>query len=178
MFSGNPPIPLLHPNIVISIFLTKHHGAYVQSQYKLCEFVFNQICGSCLTNRHAITMRSSAQRRRLTVRLSRGIERQPGQTTSSAECLMHRAAHASHSAANASHCAAPHPAPPCPAVNVDVGAPSVAPSDDANRAGASEEVDVVDDASHAASGVAASEWLQPILVVMLSPQVVQVPVLA
>ena len=33
------------------------------------------------------------------------------------------------------------------------------PSDHANRAGASEEVDVIDDASHTASGVAASEWL-------------------
>jgi len=42
--------------------------------------------------------------------------RQPGQPTSSAECLMHGAAHASHRAA-------PRPAPPRPAVNVDVGAP-------------------------------------------------------
>jgi len=42
---------------------------------------------------------------------------------------------------------------------VDVGAPSVAPSAHANRAGASGEVDVVDDGTHAAGGVAASEWL-------------------
>ena len=53
----------------------------------------------------------------------------------------------------------PRPAPPRPAVNVDVGAPSVAPSAHANRAGASGEVDVVDDGTHAAGGVAASEWL-------------------
>jgi len=77
---------------------------------------------------------------------------QPGQPILSAECLMHGAAHASHRAA-------PRPAPPRPAVNVDVGAPSVAPSAHANRAGASGEVDVVDDGSHAAGGVAASEWL-------------------
>jgi len=83
--------------------------------------------------------------------------RQPGQPISSAECLMHSAAHASHGAANASHCAVPRPASSCPAVNVDVGAPNVAPSDHANRAGASEEVDVIDDASHTASGVAASK---------------------
>jgi len=42
---------------------------------------------------------------------------------------------------------------------VDVGAPSVAPSAHANHAGASEEVDVADDGTHAAGGVAASEWL-------------------
>ena len=83
--------------------------------------------------------------------------RHPGQPISSTECLMHSAAHALHGAANASHYAAPHPAPSCPAVNVDVGAPNVAPSDHANRAGASEEVDVIDDASHTASGVAASK---------------------
>jgi len=40
-----------------------------------------------------------------------------------------------------------------------VGAPSVAPSAQANRAGISGEVDVVDDGTHAAGGVTASEWL-------------------
>jgi len=78
--------------------------------------------------------------------------RQPGQVISSDEYLMHCAAHAS-------HCAAPCPAPLRPAVNVDVGAPSVAPSANANRARESGEVDVVDDGTHAAGGVAASEWL-------------------
>jgi len=53
--------------------------------------------------------------------------RQPGQPFSSAESLMHGAAHASHRAA-------PCPAPPHPAINVDVGAPSVAPSAHANPA--------------------------------------------
>jgi len=78
--------------------------------------------------------------------------RQPGQPISSAESLMHGAAHVSHRAS-------PRPAPPRPAVNVDVGAPSVAPSAHANRAGASGEIDVVDDGAHAAGCVAASEWL-------------------
>jgi len=117
---------------------------------------------SWLTNRHAITMHSSAQRRRLTARLPRGVElacsvltknsigeaiayatatrlhlsvfitappsrRQPGQPISSAECLTHGAAHASHRAA-------PCPVTPRPAFNVHVGAPSVAPSAHANRA--------------------------------------------
>jgi len=45
-----------------------------------------------------------------------------------------------------------HPAPPRPAVNVVVGAPSVAPS-------AHGEVDVVADGTHAAACVAAAEWL-------------------
>jgi len=40
------------------------------------------------------------------------------------------------------HCDALRPAPPRPAVNVDVDAPSVAPSAYANRAGAPGEVDV------------------------------------
>jgi len=78
--------------------------------------------------------------------------RQPGQPISSAECLMHGAAHASHRTA-------PRPAPPSPAINVDEGAPIVAPSAHANRAGASGQVDVADDGTHAAGGVAASEWL-------------------
>jgi len=77
---------------------------------------------------------------------------QPGQPTSSAECLMHGAAHASHRAA-------PRPAPPHPAVNVDVSAPNVVPSAHANHASASGEVDVADDGTHAAGGVVASEWL-------------------
>jgi len=64
-----------------------------------------------------------------------------------------------HGAAYASHHAAPRPASPRPAVNVNVGVPSVAPSAYANRAGASGEVDVADDSTYAAGGVAASEWL-------------------
>jgi len=44
-------------------------------------------------------------------------------------------------AAHALHREAPHPASPRPAVNVDVGAPSVAPSSHANHAGASGEGD-------------------------------------
>jgi len=64
-----------------------------------------------------------------------------------------------HAAAHASHRAAPHSEPPRPAVNVDVGAHSVATSAHANRAGASGEVDVSDVGTHAAGGVAASEWL-------------------
>jgi len=77
--------------------------------------------------------------------------RQPGQPISSAEHLKHRAAHASQRAS----C----PASPRPAVNVDVGAPSVAPCFNANRASPSGEVDVVDNGTHATGGVAASEWL-------------------
>jgi len=42
---------------------------------------------------------------------------------------------------------------------VDVHAPIVAPSDHVNCAGASGEVDVADDGTNAAGGVAASEWL-------------------
>ena len=42
---------------------------------------------------------------------------------------------------------------------MDVGAPSVAPSAHANRAGVSGEVDVADNGTHAAGGVTASEWL-------------------
>jgi len=91
--------------------------------------------------------------------------RQPGQPISLVECLMHGAAHASHHAA-------PRPVPPRPAVNVDIGAPSVAPSTHANHAGASGEGDVADYGTHIAGCIAASEWLQPILVVVVSPQVV------
>jgi len=79
--------------------------------------------------------------------------RQPGQSISSAECLMHGAAHASHRAT-------PRPAPPRPAINVDVGAPIVAPSAHANHAGDSGEGDVADEGTHVAGGVAASEWLE------------------
>jgi len=78
--------------------------------------------------------------------------RQPGQPISSAECLMHGAAHASHRTA-------PRPAPPRPAINVDEGASIVAPYAHVNREGASGEVDVADDGTHAAGGVAASGWL-------------------
>jgi len=53
---------------------------------------------------------------------------QPGQPILSAECLMHGAAHASHHATL-------RLAPPRPAINVDVGAPIVAPSAHANSGG-------------------------------------------
>jgi len=79
--------------------------------------------------------------------------RQPGQHISSAEYLMHGAAHASHRTA-------PRPAPPRPAINVDVGASIVAPSVHVHRKGASGDVEVADDGTHAAGGVAASEWLE------------------
>ena len=42
---------------------------------------------------------------------------------------------------------------------MDAGAPSVAPSAHANRVGASGEVDVVDNGTHAAGCVSASHWL-------------------
>jgi len=42
---------------------------------------------------------------------------------------------------------------------MDVGAPSVAPSAHATRAGAYGEGDVVADGTHAAGGVAAAAWL-------------------
>jgi len=71
-----------------------------------------------------------------------------------------------HCAAHASHCTAPSPASPRPAVEVDVGAPSVTPSAHANRAGASGEVDVADDGTYVAVGVAASEWLAANLLVI------------
>jgi len=77
---------------------------------------------------------------------------QAGQPMSSAECLMHGAAHESHRAP-------PRPAPPHPAVNMGDGAHSVAPSTHATRAGASGEAGVVADGTHAAGGVAAAEWL-------------------
>jgi len=72
---------------------------------------------------------------------------QAGQPTSSAECLMHGAAHASHRA------------PPRPAVNVDGGAHSVEPSVPATDPGSFGEVDVVADDTLAAGGVAAADWL-------------------
>jgi len=50
-----------------------------------------------------------------------------------------------HGATHASYRTTTCPAPPRPAIKVDVGAPSVAPSAHANRAGASGEVDVADD---------------------------------
>jgi len=51
-----------------------------------------------------------------------------------------------------------HPLPrtPHPAVNVSVGAHSIIPSDHATRAGASKEVNVVADGTHAASVVIAT----------------------
>ena len=70
------------------------------------------------------------------------LRHQPGQPISSAECLMH-------GAAQASHRTAPRPTPPRPAVSVDVGAPSVAPAAHATRAGASGEADVNADGTHA-----------------------------
>jgi len=80
---------------------------------------------------------ATATRLHLSVHSTAPLARRQAGQMSSAECLMHGAAHASHRAA-------PRPAPPCPAVNVDVGAPSVAPSAHANRAAASGEVDVAD----------------------------------
>jgi len=77
--------------------------------------------------------------------------RQAGQPMSSAECLMHGAAHALQRAP-------PRPTPPRPAVNVDVDAPSVVPSAHATCAGAYGEEDVVADGTHAADGVTAAEW--------------------
>ena len=62
-------------------------------------------------------------------------------------------------AARASQRATPYPAPPRPAVNVDVGTPSIVTSAHANCAGFSGEVEMVDDGTHAAGGVAAAEWL-------------------
>ena len=67
---------------------------------------------------------------------------------SSAECLMHDAAHASHRAP-------PRSAPPRPAVNVGVGAHYVVLSAHATHAGACVEADVVADGIHAAGGIAA-----------------------
>jgi len=64
-----------------------------------------------------------------------------------------------HGAAHASHRTTPRTAPPRPAINVDVGSPIVAPSAQVIRVGASAEVDVVDDGTHAAGGVAASQGL-------------------
>jgi len=78
--------------------------------------------------------------------------RKAGQPISCAECLIHGAAHASQSTA-------PCPTPPHLAVNVDISAPSVAPSAHANRAGASGEVNAVDAGTHVAGGIAAAEWL-------------------
>jgi len=80
------------------------------------------------------------------------VRRQAGQTMSSAECLMHGAAHASQRAS-------PRPAPPRPAVKVDVGTHSVTPSTHATCAGAYGEVDVLADSTHAAGRVAAAEML-------------------
>jgi len=79
--------------------------------------------------------------------------RQAHQPISSAECLMHGAAHASQRAP-------PHPASRRPAANVHVGAPSVAPSAHATRAGASGDVDVGAAGTHAARGVAAAAWVE------------------
>ena len=78
--------------------------------------------------------------------------RQAGQPMSCAECLMHGIVHAS-------QCVPPRPAPPCPAVNVDVGAHSIAPSAHATCACAYGEINVVDDGTHATGSVAAAEWL-------------------
>jgi len=66
---------------------------------------------------------------------------------SSAECLLHSAAHASHRA------------PPRPAVNVGEGAHNVATSAHTTRADASRDANVVAEGTHAAGGVAAAEWL-------------------
>ena len=119
--------------------------AFTWSRARTFSFNKNSI-GKAIAYATAIRLRLSVHSTALPSR------RQSGQPISSAECLMHGAAHASHRAAS-------RPAPPRPAVNVDIGAPSVAPSAHANRAGASREVSVVDDVTHAAGGVAASKWL-------------------
>ena len=77
---------------------------------------------------------------------------QAGQPIFYAECLMHGAAHAS-------QCAPLRPAPHRPAVNVDIGAPSIAPSAHATCAGACGEGDVADEGTNAAGGVAVADWL-------------------
>ena len=89
-----------------------------------------------------------------TIRLSLSVHgtappacRQAGQPMSSAEFLMHGAAHASQHT------------PPRPAVNVDCGAHSVALSAPDHHACAFGEADVVADETHAAGGVAAADWL-------------------
>jgi len=71
--------------------------------------------------------------------------RQAGQPMTSAACLMH-------GAARASHCA-----PPRPAGNVGGGAHIVAPSAPATHAGAFGEADVVADDTHAAGCVTAAD---------------------
>ena len=78
--------------------------------------------------------------------------READQPVSSAKCLMHGAAHALQRAPL-------RVAPPRPAVNVNVGTHSVAPSAHATRAGVFEEADVVADGTHAAGGATAAEWL-------------------
>ena len=95
---------------------------------------------------------ATATRLHLSVHSTAPPARRQAVQVSSAECLMH-------GAARASQRAAPCPAPPRPTVNVDVGTPSVATSAHANCAGSSGEIDVVDDGTHAAGGVAAAEWL-------------------
>jgi len=100
---------------------------------------------------------------------------QAGQPMFSTDYLMHCAAHVSHHAP-------PRPSPPCSALNVGVGAHSVASSGLATRAGASGEADVF------ADGILACCQLyprrlpmvsQPLsgLVAVMSTQVVQVPIL-
>jgi len=89
---------------------------------------------------------------------------------SSAECLMHGAAHALQRAT-------PRPTPPRPAVNVDVDAHSVVPSTQETRAGAYEEVDVVNDGSTPPAASQPLNGLHPLLVVVMSTQGVQVPIL-
>ena len=119
--------------------------AFTWSRARTFSFNKNSI-GEAITYATAACLHLSAHS---TVPPSR---RQAGQPISSAACLMHSAAHAFQRTT-------PCPTPPHPAVDVDVGAPSIAPSAHANRAGASGEVDVVDQGTHAASGVAAAEWL-------------------
>jgi len=119
--------------------------AFTWSRARTFSFHKNSICQAIA---HA-----TATRLHLSVHSTAPLSRrQPGQLISSAECLMYSATHASHRSA-------PRPAPPHPAVNVDVGAPIVTPSAHANRAGASGEVDVADDGHTLPAAVVASEWL-------------------
>jgi len=57
-----------------------------------------------------------------------------------------------------SHRVSLYPAPPHPAINVDVGAPIIAPSTHGHRAGVSGEVHVTDDSTHATGSVTVLEW--------------------
>jgi len=144
-------------------------------------------CGSRLTNRRVITMRSSAWRRRLAARLLHGVgpARSALTRTPLARPLLMPLSHAAgytflctvqlrqhvvklamssaecfmHGVAHASHRSTLHPAPPRPIVIEGDGAHSVALSAHSTCTGASGVADVVADGTHTAGGVAAAEWI-------------------